>query len=274
MPRKAKTPCRHPGCPALTESGAYCPAHQRGVNTQRNRAIDAQRPSAAVRGYDRTWQKLRLMHLRAYPLCVRCEESGMTVPATEVDHIRPLAHGGTHDADNLQSLCKSCHSRKTARENWGRENWGGGGQTMVTIVAGPPGAGKTTYVRERMVWGDLIVDVDGLFAALSGLPWYEKPQSLLPFVLEARDAVLDRLRHESEVRHAWVITSEADAEKRRRLALRLAAATVLVIETSAGDCIKRIAQDERRSSTAQLWVDLVNQWWKEYTPNEGEKIVH
>lgn len=269
MPSKAKHPCRHPGCPALVVDSPYCPAHQRGANAKRNRAIDEQRPSAAERGYDRTWQKIRLMQLRQHPLCVECARQGLTVAATEVDHIRPLAQGGTHAFDNLQSLCKPCHSRKTARENWG----GKGNQTMITIVSGPPGAGKTTYARQRMHWGDLIVDVDGLYAALSGLPWYEKPDCLLPFVLEARDAVLTRLLRESEVRHAWVITSEADSDKRRRLAQWTRATTVIVLETSANDCMKRIANDDRRKEHAQLWVSLVNQWWKDYSRNEGEVII-
>ena len=44
------------------------------------------------------------------------------MPATEVDHIIPLRHGGGNKLENLQSLCKSCHSSKTAVEN----NWGGG----------------------------------------------------------------------------------------------------------------------------------------------------
>ncbi|MCR8827199.1 HNH endonuclease [Photobacterium sp. TY 1-4] len=39
-------------------------------------------------------------------------------PATDVDHITP--HKGDRrlffDQSNWQSLCKSCHSRKTARE--------------------------------------------------------------------------------------------------------------------------------------------------------------
>jgi len=37
--------------------------------------------------------------------------------AAEVDHIVPLARGGTHDLANLQPLCKSCHSKKTMRES-------------------------------------------------------------------------------------------------------------------------------------------------------------
>ena len=41
--------------------------------------------------------------------------------ATEVDHIVPKSAGGTDAMDNLQALCKSCHSRKTAKEGrWGK----------------------------------------------------------------------------------------------------------------------------------------------------------
>jgi 5-methylcytosine-specific restriction endonuclease McrA len=35
----------------------------------------------------------------------------------EIDHIKPLASGGTNQIDNLQALCKSCHQDKTANEH-------------------------------------------------------------------------------------------------------------------------------------------------------------
>ena len=34
----------------------------------------------------------------------------------EIDHILPLATGGTNFRDNLQALCKSCHNQKTSNE--------------------------------------------------------------------------------------------------------------------------------------------------------------
>lgn len=70
------------------------------------------RPSSNERGYDATWQKLRLMILRGEPLCRRCGEA-----ASQVDHIVPLRKGGTNAQENLQSLCHSCHSRKTITED-------------------------------------------------------------------------------------------------------------------------------------------------------------
>lgn len=78
------------------------------------------RPSAAKRGYDGTWRKIRLQVLREEPLCRVCHANGHITPAQEVDHIVPLARGGTHARANLQPLCKTHHSQKTAREDMGR----------------------------------------------------------------------------------------------------------------------------------------------------------
>jgi len=57
------------------------------------------------------------MYLRRNPLCVKCLKEGKTTPVTVVDHIEP--HRGDYDKfwneDNFQSLCESCHNRKTAK---------------------------------------------------------------------------------------------------------------------------------------------------------------
>jgi len=47
-----------------------------------------------------------------------CAECYKDVKATkfEIDHIRPLALGGTNEIDNLQILCKPCHIEKTRHE--------------------------------------------------------------------------------------------------------------------------------------------------------------
>jgi HNH endonuclease. len=35
----------------------------------------------------------------------------------DVDHIQPIRLGGeVYDLDNLQTLCKSCHNRKSGKE--------------------------------------------------------------------------------------------------------------------------------------------------------------
>lgn len=110
MPRKPKKPCRHPGCPKLTD-GNYCEEHEalhRG-----------ERESAGKRGYNKKWQKARARYLKEHPLCAECLRNGRAVTATVVDHIKP--HRGDPilfwDEENWQSLCKPCHDKKTWNED-------------------------------------------------------------------------------------------------------------------------------------------------------------
>ena len=48
------------------------------------------------------------------------------VPVEEVHHIKPLSEGGTHDAENLISLCKYHHSKIHAQrgDRWHRRRKG------------------------------------------------------------------------------------------------------------------------------------------------------
>ena len=82
------------------------------------RLHDRARGSASSRGYDRTWQKLRLVILARDPLCLFCLEQGRLVPSRQVDHIRPIAERPDLRLDpaNLRGLCDSCHSAHTARQ--------------------------------------------------------------------------------------------------------------------------------------------------------------
>ena len=64
------------------------------------------------------WRRLRKAVLASEPLCRMCAAQGLTVPATDVDHM----HGAWDNRrESLQPLCKSHHSLKTAAEMAGRE---------------------------------------------------------------------------------------------------------------------------------------------------------
>ena len=71
---------------------------------------------ASARLYNtRRWRRLSKMHLAENPLCVTCEKAGRVEMGAAVDHIEP--HRGDEglfwDEANWQSLCKSCHGKKT-----------------------------------------------------------------------------------------------------------------------------------------------------------------
>ena len=94
MPTAPLRPCSFPGCPSLVSGGGSCPIHRRG--------------SAASRGYGAAHRRLRVVQLRREPWCRDCGAR-----ATVADHIVPRSLGGADDLTNLQSLCTSCHNRKT-----------------------------------------------------------------------------------------------------------------------------------------------------------------
>ncbi|WP_045761675.1 HNH endonuclease [Xanthomonas albilineans] len=119
MPRKAPTPCRHPGCRKLVSDGSgYCADHQRDkVGWHKDRR------NAHQRGYGAKWQKLRAFVMqRDQGLCQPCKQSGRLTPAVAVDHIVPKSQGGTDHPNNCQAICHRCHVLKTAQESHqGRE---------------------------------------------------------------------------------------------------------------------------------------------------------
>lgn len=116
MPTRGKKYCIK--CSRIATRGAYCEEHA----PERN--YKAENSRRATKQYDwwyklPLWDKMRERQLSREPLCRECVASGVySSRATEADHITP--HRGDWslfiDEDNLQSLCKSHHSRKTAKE--------------------------------------------------------------------------------------------------------------------------------------------------------------
>lgn len=115
MASKPLRPCLHPSCTALVRSG-YC---------ERHRPPRVERRSEDSRRWRRWYSlpvwtdDLRPEQLAREPFCRECAAHGLRVYATDVDHVVP--HDGDWskfiDPENLQSLCHSCHGRKTAAES-------------------------------------------------------------------------------------------------------------------------------------------------------------
>lgn len=108
MPWQPKKPCRQPGCPELTD-GRYCDKHKEQIKVP---AWESTKTSSTARGYGHRWQKLRRAILMRDPICRACD----TDLSVTVDHIMPKAQGGTDAMDNLQGLCRACHTAKTQKE--------------------------------------------------------------------------------------------------------------------------------------------------------------
>jgi len=81
--------------------------------------------TANQRGYNYAWQKARLVHLAAQPLCIYCDRAGRVTAASVVDHKVP--HRGDKtlfwDRSNWQSLCKPCHDEVKQAEERAEAGW-------------------------------------------------------------------------------------------------------------------------------------------------------
>jgi 5-methylcytosine-specific restriction protein A len=103
MPHHPLASCRWPTCPVRVERSGYCAEHRKRYGG----SGWAQRPSTG--DYGAEWRRIRARVLGEEPNCRLCG-----APATEVDHILPIAIGGTHDRANLRALCRADHKAATA----------------------------------------------------------------------------------------------------------------------------------------------------------------
>lgn len=118
MPRRAKSPCRHQGCPDLLDHPGFCEKHRREAFRIQKKIVSKDYKERN-RFYQRTaWKNVRTLQLQLEPLCRKCRAAGKLIAASIVDHITAIADGGAElDLDNLQSLCASCHNTKTRSES-------------------------------------------------------------------------------------------------------------------------------------------------------------
>lgn len=142
-PNTILRPCATPGCPELVTRGR-CAKH----STQHQQRYDTARGNSTERGYDADHRRLRLQcFIRDGWTCRECgwapsivqtlRDAGVPLPPVDriVDSLRrEFAAGRRHlhadhrltvvehpelrlELGNYQTLCSSCHNRKTASES-------------------------------------------------------------------------------------------------------------------------------------------------------------
>lgn len=124
--------------------------------------------------------------------------------------------------------------------------------TPVTLVTGPPCSGKSTYVRDHMRPGDLVVDYDAIAQAIGSPDGHDHPRALHPFALHVKDALLDRLTRSNDVRRVWLVKVVPTPGE---VAI---ASEVVTLDVPADECKRRAAESGR----PERWADLIDDWWR------------
>jgi len=160
--------------------------------------------------------------------------------------------------ENIELICHSCHDKEHYR-------FGYKPGKKVYIVYGPPLSGQQTFVKENMERGDIVVDMDRLYEAISMQPAYDKPNNLLTNVINVRTLLLDNIATRyGKWYNAWIIGGYADRFKRERLAEELGAELVY-IEVSKEECYARVTADVDRQYVIAEWKGYIDDWFEKFS---------
>lgn len=191
---------------------------------------------------------------------VRCEYCGK--PITRAYDI--IAHHKTHlteenvndaqvslNPDNIALVHHRCHNYIHNKLGYERQE--------VFLVYGPPLSGKTTFVRENMCEGDLIVDMDDIWECVSGCSRYTKPNRLKPIAFAVRDTMLDAVEHRrGRWQNAYIVGGYPLRSERERICRQYGAREVY-IRADRDTCIRRLLDDNARN--LQEWARYIEEWF-------------
>jgi hypothetical protein len=163
----------------------------------------------AKKQYSGPWQRIRKQILERDSHLCQIQGPTCTQHATQVDHITPVAAGGAwYDPHNLRAACANCNNKRSHHQK--NEQWRTA-QCYITLVYGPPGSGKTTYVTQHRRPGDLVIDYDQIAKALGG-EMHHSYDTMHDAVNAARNAVLRTLRQgKVNTQRAWIISANPHA---------------------------------------------------------------
>lgn len=165
--------------------------------------------------------------------------------------------------DNIAILHWQCHNEVHDRFNGTAVAI----ERKVYIVTGASCSGKTTFARERMQAGDLLLDIDDLWQMLSGQPRYTKPNELKAAVFNLRLAVKEQIaKGAGSWRNAYIIESLPLSTDRKREAERYKAhnCEIITMEASREECLERLYLSPN-GRDVKAYENYINEYFDEYT---------
>lgn len=211
------------------------------------------------------WQKLRIALIAERgSVCQRCDKSISNSIDLIAHHKTELTIENMTDAnislnpEKIELICHDCHDKEHHR--FGYQNDHG-----IYLVYGSPLSGKKTFVRQNMQRGDLVIDMDLLYEAVSMQPVYDKPNNLLSNVLGLRDQLIDNIKTRYGKWHcAWIIGGYEDKYRREQLANNLGA-ELIFCDVSKDECLARLETDEALRCRKDEWTRYIDKWFERYT---------
>lgn len=206
----------------------------------------------------RAWRELAYsLKIKANGKCNRCGNIQLDFSKLIGHHTIELNEDNINNPsialnpDKVEIICHSCHDKQHRRF---------GNKQNVYIVYGSPLSGKTTLVKELMQYGDIVLDMDALWQAVTLQDEYVKPNNVKFNIFKIRDSILDQIKTRyGSWYDCYIIGGYPDKYERERLAQSLGA-ELIYCESTKEECIDRL----NKSSKPDRWLEYIEEWWDKY----------
>lgn len=207
----------------------------------------------------KAWRDLSYsLKIAAGGKCNRCGETLLDFSKLIGHHKKELTEDNVDNPEIalnpelIEIICHDCHNKEHRRF---------GNKQNVYIVYGSPLSGKNTLVKELMQYGDIVLDMDALWQALTLQEAYIKPKNVRFNVFAVRDNILDQIKTRyGQWYDCYIIGGYPEKYERERLAKELGA-ELIYCESTKEECIDRL---ERSNRPKEEWRKYILDWWEKY----------
>lgn len=158
--------------------------------------------------------------------------------------------------ENIAFVHHKCHNLIHNKLGYSRR--------QVFLVYGSPLSDKSTWVKDNMDEGDLVVDMDSIWQCVSGCDRYVKPNRLKSIVFKVRDSLIDSIKYRyGKWKNAYIIGGYPYQNERERMCKELGAREVF-IDVNKDECVNRLMACEDRDKDE--WLNYIEEWFERYSP--------
>ncbi len=223
--------------------------------------------------------KMQILNARLKNGIVYCEHCGEPIiksfnpqknnnaGAMAFHHKIPLTDTNVNDASisinpaNIQIVHWQCHNQIHNR-------FAGAPRRVdqkVYLVIGAPCSGKTTFAKERASEGDIVLDIDDIWQAVTALPRYNKPSSCKPVVFAAHKAIEEQIAlRAGSWYQAFILAGNVYTPiDRERYANLIGADEIIVMDTPREVCIERL-RAAPNGRNVEEYEGYINTYYRRY----------
>ena len=161
----------------------------------------------------------------------------------------------------IKLVCDKCHNTKE-HTRFAKVNR----TKKVYLIYGSPLSGKTTLARQLMERGDIAVDIDRIYEAVTLLPAYDKPNNIRFNVFAIKNLLLDQIKTRyGKWYSAYIIGGYPEKTERERLRDELSA-ELIYCECTKQDCLAALYKDKSRTRVIDQWKKYIDDWWERFQP--------